>query len=135
MSLTSRDIGGDVPEAWVDAVNARLNDLYHDDLCACDAWPESCASGYWLGQWDGSTVTVMTAAVVLEPLIRARIAAEQSATVSTSQAAEIVGVSRATMVRFLDEGRLPYAKPGKHRRVLLADVLAFKAQTTHGAVP
>lgn len=25
MSLTSRDIGGDVPEAWVDAVNARLD--------------------------------------------------------------------------------------------------------------
>jgi excisionase family DNA binding protein len=67
---------------------------------------------------------------VLEPLIRERIAAE-SETLSTTQAAEMVGVSRATMVRFLDEGRLPFTKPGTHRRVRLADVLAFKAAITH----
>lgn len=51
--------------------------------------------------------------------------------VSTSQAADLLGVSRATMVRFLDEGRLPYTKPGKHRRVQLADVLKYKKSITH----
>lgn len=51
--------------------------------------------------------------------------------VSTSQAADILGVGRATVVRFLNSGRLPYSQPGKHRRVRLADVLAFKESITH----
>jgi excisionase family DNA binding protein len=53
-------------------------------------------------------------------------------TVTTSQAADVLGVSRATMVRFLDERRLPYTQPGKHRRIQLADVLKFKKSITHG---
>lgn len=53
--------------------------------------------------------------------------------VSTSRAAEIVGVTRPTMVRFLDDGRLPYIKPGKHRRIRLADVLAFRGRISHDA--
>lgn len=52
-------------------------------------------------------------------------------TVTTSQAADVLGVSRATMVRFLDERRLPYSQPGKHRRIQLADVLQFKKSITH----
>jgi excisionase family DNA binding protein len=54
--------------------------------------------------------------------------------ISTGQAAALLGISRVTLVRFLDEGRLPYTRPGKHRRVRLADVWAFKAETTHGRV-
>lgn len=51
--------------------------------------------------------------------------------VSTSQAADILGVSRATMVRFLEENRLKYTQPGKHRRIELAEVLKFKHSITH----
>jgi excisionase family DNA binding protein len=129
--VPGRDVPA-VPEEWTDAVNAAINDAYHEDLCMCDGWPAACASRYKAGQWDlGVDLTI--AVGVLEPLIRERIAAE-SETLSTSQAAEIVGVSRPTMVRYLDEGRLPYTKPGKHRRLRLVDVLAFKAETTHEAV-
>lgn len=54
------------------------------------------------------------------------------AQVSTSQAADLIGVSRVTMVRFLEQGRLPFTQPGKHRRIRLADLLEFKKTITHG---
>lgn len=60
-----------------------------------------------------------------------QINARRPSMLSTSQAAEIVGVSRATMVRFLEDGRLPFSQPGKHRRIRLEDVLKFKEEITH----
>jgi excisionase family DNA binding protein len=129
--VPGRDVPA-VPDAWIDAVNAAINDAHHEDLCMCDSWPGACASGYQSDRWDlGVSLTI--AVGVLEPLIRERIAAE-SETISTVQAADILGVARVTVVRFCDDGRLPYTKPGKHRRLRLADVLAFKAETTHEAV-
>jgi excisionase family DNA binding protein len=47
-------------------------------------------------------------------------------TLSTSEAAALLGVSRPTLVRFLEAGQLPYSQPGRHRRLRLADVLAFR---------
>ena len=44
---------------------------------------------------------------------------------STSEAAEILGVSRPTLVRLLESGKIPFEQPGRHRRVRLADVLAY----------
>jgi excisionase family DNA binding protein len=47
-------------------------------------------------------------------------------TLTTSQAAEILGVSRPTVVRLLEAGERGYARPGEHRRLKLGDVLAFR---------
>ncbi len=47
--------------------------------------------------------------------------------VSTQQAAEILNLSRPTVVKFLDQGRIPFNSPGKHRRVRVSDLMAFKA--------
>lgn len=52
--------------------------------------------------------------------------APQTQVVTTQQAAEILGVSRPTLIRLLDDGLVPYERTGKHRRLLLHDVLNYR---------
>jgi excisionase family DNA binding protein len=45
---------------------------------------------------------------------------------STTEAATLLGMSRPTLIRLLEEGALPHRKVGSHRRVDIKDVLEFR---------
>jgi excisionase family DNA binding protein len=59
---------------------------------------------------------------------RTLIMASADEEVSTQEAALILNLSRPTVVKLLDEGRIPFRKPGKHRRVQMSDLVAFRTR-------
>jgi excisionase family DNA binding protein len=50
----------------------------------------------------------------------------ESSELAMKQAAEVLGVSRPFLIRVLEAGDIPFRKVGRHRRVLMKDVLAYK---------
>ncbi|MBT2499168.1 helix-turn-helix domain-containing protein [Agromyces sp. ISL-38] len=47
---------------------------------------------------------------------------------TTQEAADVLGISRPTLVKLLDEHEIPYDQPtgGRHRRLRLSDVLEYR---------
>jgi len=50
----------------------------------------------------------------------------ENAELTTVEAAEILNVSRPFLIKLLEEKAIPHRKVGKHRRVKMDDVMAYK---------
>ncbi|AEI11041.1 helix-turn-helix domain-containing protein [Cellulomonas gilvus] len=65
---------------------------------------------------------------VLEAMQRGQaiMVAPVATRLTTSQAAELLGISRPTLVKLLENHEIPFEKTTRHRRVRLDDVLAYR---------
>lgn len=50
---------------------------------------------------------------------------------STQEAADLLRVSRTTLVRLLEGGVIAFEKPGRHRKVRLSDLLEYRRRQRH----
>lgn len=68
--------------------------------------------------------------MVVEALSRGQAVSvvPQSHVLTTQQAADLLGVSRPTLIRLLEANRLPYQQVNSHRRLLLDDVLRYREE-------
>jgi excisionase family DNA binding protein len=53
------------------------------------------------------------------------------ATVSTQQAAELLGVSRMTVVRLVDRGELSAEGGAVHRKIFVSELARYQAESSH----
>lgn len=86
-------------------------------------------------QLDGHNLILPRQALILLRDLLAEMAQGNAVTVvpthaelTTQEAANLLNVSRPHLVKLLEEGRIPFAKIGTHRRIRYQDLIAYRQQ-------
>jgi len=100
--------------------------------------PEAPLRQFTLSDPSGRTVPIPASVFYILERVAEVLARGDAITVvpvgkemTTQQAADLLNVSRQYLVRLLDEGKLACTKVGRHRRLKMGDVLAFKERRDH----
>ena len=81
-----------------------------------------------MGAEHDETLELPAAAVALLADGRGISLIAEHAELTTVEAAEVLQVSRPYRIKLLAEGALPHRKVGKHRRIRMEDVIAYKSR-------
>jgi excisionase family DNA binding protein len=73
-----------------------------------------------------TTVEMIREALSLERDGKSFLLLEEEDEVSPEKAAEMLRISRPTLLKKLDSGEIPFHYVGSHRRITVADVLAYR---------
>ncbi len=86
-------------------------------LAGPDEQPIELPESLYRALRDAIRILLQGSAVAISPLQRR---------LSTTEAGDLLGVSRQYLTRLIDRGDLTCERTGRHRRILLSDVLEFK---------
>lgn len=89
---------------------------------------------------DGSGVPIpdsmFTILIQVAEALKAGLAvtiAPHHLTLSTQEAADLLRISRTTLVRLLETGAIPFDKPSRHRKVRLQDLIEYRQRQRKAA--
>jgi excisionase family DNA binding protein len=106
--------------AALDALDAALSRVPASTvfcLSGPDTAPIELPESLYRALRDAARILRHGAAVVISPLQRR---------LSTTEAGDLLGVSRQYLTRLIDKGDIPCDRTGRHRRLKLSDVLDYK---------
>ena len=96
---------------------SRVPAAIHFCLAGPDDQPIELPESLYRTLRDAVKILLQGSAVAISPLQRR---------LSTTEAGDLLGVSRQYLTRLIDQGEIPCERTGRHRRILLSDALEYK---------